>query len=161
MELIIYIIFIIGTLFLFQMIFSALGISIKKDCDKIKKFLNDKASDEKISVVWYDTLAELNKNVKTTDYILGCYTYNPQYLCNPKICLSKENLLNDKETVFGLLTFFHELGHHYAIKYENDDSEYGAEKKSLKLFKECLPFYKQIQYFQIIIFMQIKIYVSK
>lgn len=47
------------------------------------------------------------------------------------------------------------------MEFKNDDSEYGADKKSLKLFRECLPFYKQIQYFQIIIYMQIKIYVSK
>jgi hypothetical protein len=143
------------------MVFSALGISIKKDYDKLNHFLNEKASNENIKVVWYDTLTELNKNVKTSELALGCYTYNPQYLCDPTISLSKQNLFNDKETVFGLLTFFHELGHHYAIKYENNDSEYRADEKSLKLFRECFPFYKQIQYLPLIFFVQTKIFVNK
>lgn len=38
-------------------------------------------------------------------------------------------------------TIFHELGHHFAIKYNNDDSEDSANEYAYKLIKENLPDY--------------------
>ena len=61
----------------------------------------------------------------------------------PKILLCKEQILK-----YGLLsyysTYFHEFGHHFAIKANGDRSEEGADIMGYKLVTENLPFYFQL-----------------
>ena len=117
----------------------AVGLYVHaKDAEHQKKYDDVRQVIEKLEKKWklpYKELciiAGVEYNVEEDSYVL------------PKILLCKEKA----EKYGGLLsyysTYFHEIGHHFAIKANGDRSEEAADLIGYKLVHENLPFFFQI-----------------
>ncbi|NPV13081.1 MAG: hypothetical protein HPY57_15045 [Ignavibacteria bacterium] len=132
------------------------GFILKGDYEKFHNFLMEKSQKELIYVKSYDTIKDINVNVKNySERVFGRYVYitNATPIENfvkqlPRIEWCKEHMFGKTKTLFSLMTFAHELGHHYALK-ENDHSEKRADYYAVKLFKEHFPIWKQVLYFPV------------
>lgn len=127
-------------------------------------------SQEQGITVYNRTDHELNGDVEEKEKILGRYVYpsktskiykkyqkyrelvkdiiksNPNYLSNNERFAYPQILLVNKDEHFlevkgYFATFFHELGHHFAIELENLETEEDADRYAWRLVCENLPDY--------------------
>lgn len=105
---------------------------------KIKKIYNDMVEIEKKYETPYHILYEkqFNKpsNTRTHDF------------CIPRIEIAKDKNPSRWTKLYYFKTFAHELGHHFAIKNENDRSEERADEISAKLIYNHTPTYFRLIY---------------
>lgn len=117
----------------------AVGLYVHaKDAEHQEKCDDARLTIERLERRWRQPYKELCKiagvecNVEEDSYVL------------PKILICKEKA----EKYGGLLsyysTYFHELGHHFAIKGNGDRSEEAADLIGYKLVLENLPFFFQV-----------------
>ena len=138
------------------------GLS-EKDRYAFRKYMADICKKEKVYLHYCYDVDELNKNVfgknvLESEKAAGAYIHvtNSTELENndkkyPRIYLTKKPSvkfhINSFNQTINVMTFAHELGHHFSIKENNDRSEKAADRYAIKLFKEFFPKYKSILYF--------------
>lgn len=154
--------FITIIMFIYLWLFLAItigGFSLPGDYDRFYNYLSNLAVKERIFIVYHNSLKDLNKNRKDKKRALGTYNYVEDELTSiekfkyrlPRIELSKESAFNNKKSVFNLMTFAHELGHHFAITRKKDTSEKKADEYAVKILKKVFPTWKLIIYSPILL----------
>ena len=161
-----YISLIILEILLFTFAFAYFFGLSKKDRYAFRKHMTEICKKEKIYLHYCDNIDDLNHILNTemsfneSEKALGIY-------CNlkgstdieniikkyPRIYLSKKPLniaIDSFNQTINVMTFAHELGHHFAIKENNDRSERAADRNAVKLFREFFPKYKSLLYIGLI-----------
>jgi len=137
----------------------SLGFTLNGDYKRFNDYLTKIAKKELIYLVYHDSLKELNDKNYVHDDALGVYIYPKTYMTPielavgklPRIELSREHMFKSrKKSLLSLMTFAHEIGHHFSLKDKKDDSERAADMYAIKLLKEFFPKWKQIFYFPLI-----------
>lgn len=123
------------------------GLSSKRVKD-FRKYLTNICKTEPIYLQYCENYKELNKLVfnKTDVNIFdgfadGVYTYNNSRTHDPikkvpKIIISKKPTFTE---TLSIMTFAHEVGHHFAITKNNDEREHSADLNAIKLFIKFFP----------------------
>ena len=145
----------------FTMAFAYIFGLVEKDRYEFRKYLTDICKKEKIYIHYCYDVDELNKIVFGSDVTIHekaagtyCHCENYTQLENlskkyPRIYITKKPQkygLNSLNQTINVMTFAHEVGHHFSIK-SGDKSERAADRYAVKLFKEFFPKYKSILYF--------------
>jgi len=126
---------------------------IKKIEEKFYKKLLTVCKKEQIYINFYDNIYELNeikeeeyklKNLSTGKLAVGRYVHlKPHYdspLNRVNYKLPEIKLIKEENNVW---TFAHELGHHFCVKNNDDDSEKGANRYIKTLAKQHLNIYER------------------
>lgn len=107
--------------------------------DKFWIFIDEKRKEENVFLTFYDSIEKLNEvrlNKKSNDLACGLYTYLKAENDSPetrKLWSLPEIKLYDKD----VWIYAHELGHHFAVNYKNDDSEDAADAYIKFFAEEC------------------------
>jgi hypothetical protein len=116
----------------------ALGMYVyTRDAEHQKKNDYLREEIEQLEREWHKPIAEICKLVGANS------TLDKEDYTLPKILMCKDSI-----SLYGYLayyaTFFHEIGHHISIKYNDDRTEDGADAVGYKLVIENFPFFFQL-----------------
>lgn len=128
----------------YDIVMELLSDEVQKKLEhKFFNFIDEKRKSEQVYLKVFDDIDALNKHrngglasTDDTDRAIGLYEYyKPEYdtpakrVLNqmPKICLCNDNVW----------VYAHELGHHFAIKLEQDTSEERADSFIKTFAEEC------------------------
>ena len=147
----------------YMFIFFALNISSKKLYNRFNKHLLSMVKDELIYMRYYNNIKELNNTYKTmgsyssSNSVLGLYSYikDATVFENMKHQLPKIHIIKS-DKIGDLMTFAHELGHHFEITKNKNFTERAADEYAVKLLLDVLNWKEIIIYYPLIIKYKLK-----